>query len=74
MTEIGGSDFISRLWCYIYKTEIQLESREIMRAINSTTTKIQMVKGALSTREVVADYENCSDESHISKGQEFSAI
>ena len=46
----------------------------IMRAINSTTTKIQMVKGALSTREVVADYENCSDESHISKGQEFSAI
>ena len=48
--------------------------REIMRAIKSTTTKIQMVRGSLSTREVVADYENCSNESHISKGKEFSAI
>ena len=46
----------------------------IMRAINSTTTKIQMVMGALSTREVVADHENCSNDSHISKGQEFSAV
>ena len=33
-----------------------------------------MVKDTLSTREVVADHENCSDESHISKAQEFSAI
>ena len=33
-----------------------------------------MVKGVLSMGEVVVDYENCSNESHTSKGQEFSAI
>lgn len=43
-------------------------------AINSMTTIIQMVKGVLSMGEVVVDYKNCSDESHTSKGQEFSAI
>ena len=48
--------------------------REIMRATNSTTTRIQMVRGSLSTSEVVEDYENYPDESHISKGQEFSAV
>ena len=48
--------------------------KEATIATNSTTTRIQMVKDTLSTREVVADHENCSDESHISKAQEFSAI
>ena len=43
-------------------------------AFDSTTTAVWIVKSAPLTSEVVAYYENSSDESHISEGQELSAI
>ena len=47
--------------------------KEAVIAMNSTTTRIQMAKSILSMSKV-AYYENGSNESHISNGQEFSAI
>ena len=47
--------------------------KEATIAMNSMTTRIQMVKSILSMSKV-AYHENGSDESHISNGQEFSAI
>ena len=47
--------------------------KEATIAIKSTTTRMRMVKSTSSTSEV-ACYENCSDESHNSEGQELSAL
>lgn len=65
---LSSTRSFAEFWYYI-ETMIRVKI-----AIKNRTTKIRMVKSPLSTSEVVACYEKYSNESHVSDGQEFSAI